>query len=132
MAYQNKSLYNKLLETEIVLDIVSAENEIKELESYIEIENYGKALYKMILHLLRALNESNLIEDTTKVIYIDKLIDLLDSFYKESKDIEKLTKDFSNILIRYIRYLKFEAFIRGNRKLEELLGDTLNGLEFLL
>jgi len=132
MAYQNKALYNKLLETEIVLDIVSAENEIKELESYIEIENYGKALYKMILHLLRALNESNLIEDTTKVIYIDKLIDLLDSFYKESKDIEKLTKDFSNILIRYIRYLKFEAFIRGNRKLEELLGDTLNGLEFLL
>lgn len=132
MAYQNKAIYEELLRISMTLDLIPAEKDVNELKDYIKKENYEKALYKMILYLLRALNETNIIEDVTKVIYIDKLIDLLDQFYKEPKNIEILTKDFINILLRYIRHLKSNAFIKGNKELWEILNDRVEDLELLL
>jgi hypothetical protein len=132
MAYQNKAIYEELLRISITLDLIPAEKNIDELKEYIKKEDYEKALYKMVLYLLRALNETNIIENTAKVIYIDKLIDLLDQFYKEPKNTEILTKDYINILIRYIRHLKSDAFIKGNKELWEVLNDKVEDLEILL
>jgi len=131
MALDKRTIYT-IGHTEVVLNIIPEGENQKDIISYIENEKYDLALYKLILYLLRDLNERHLTTNISKNILIDKLIDLLEKAIFEPQNIEAYTKEFTKILVRYLKALKLEAAARKDLKMMETIDSRAELLRSLL
>jgi len=131
MALDKRAFYT-IGHTEVVLNIIPEGENQKDIISYIENEKYDLALYKLILYLLRDLNERHLTTNISKNILMDKLIDLLEKAIFEPQNIEAYTKEFTKILVRYLKALKLEAAARKDLKMMEAIDSRAELLRSLL
>jgi hypothetical protein len=128
----DKSTFYAIGHTEVVTNIIPTGENQKEVINYIENEQYNLALYKLILYLLRDINERHFTTNISKNILADKLLDLLEKAIFEPQDIEKHTKELIKILVRYLKALKLEAIAKKDLKMIETLDDRAEKLRSLL
>ena len=121
-----------IAKAEILTNIMPEGYVARELRNLIDAGNYEKALFKLIILFIRDLNERASIDTSARVIYIDKLLDLLEKLMAEQKDIKALVKEYIEIIERYFKVLRSQAIQEQNENLQNTVENQAISLRYYL
>jgi len=118
-----------LVKLEVLAGIIPKGTDQSEIINNIKAGNYEKVLFKYMVYLLRDLNERVYLPESIRVLLIDKTLDLLEKYMNEPRDIIVLTKEFTDILIRYLKAIELDAINKKNVRHIQWLENEANSLK---